>query len=51
MGVYAKSPYCMGAKIWHNLPLHIMNLNAKNTFKYELQMYLRTIDNKLFNIG
>ena len=41
MGVYAKSPYYVGANMWNVLPLNIRNSNTKAHFKYEIKDRLK----------
>ena len=41
MGVYAKSPYYVGASMWNALPVNIQNLNSKERFKCEIKERLK----------
>ena len=40
-GVYAKSPYYVGASLWNDLPMTTRNMNTKGQFKRELKDRLR----------
>ena len=41
MGVYAKSPYYVGANMWNVLSFNIRNSNTKAHFKYEIKDHLK----------
>ena len=41
IGVYASSPYYMGANMWNLLPVNIQKMNKKEQFKYELKERLK----------
>ena len=36
LDLYAKSPYCVGAKLWNDLPRHIQKQNSKEQFKHSV---------------
>ena len=36
-GLYAKSPYYIGATMWNGLRTHTQNLNSKERFKCDLK--------------
>ena len=38
-GVYVRSPYYIGSKLWNNLPGHIQNATTKAKFKAELKAH------------
>ena len=41
MGVYASSPYYMGANMWNLLPVNTQNMKKKEPLKYELKERLK----------
>ena len=41
LGVYAKSPFYVGANMWNLLPVNIRNSNTKVRFKNELKDHLK----------
>ena len=40
VGIYANSPYYVGASMWNRLPLDIRNIPIKEHYKRELKNYL-----------
>ena len=40
MGLYAKSPYYVGANMWNRLPVNVQNMNNKEYFKGEIRSRL-----------
>ena len=42
-GVYAKSPYYIGANMWNKLPTNIRSMNKKECFKNEIRNRLNQL--------
>ena len=38
-GVYARSPYYIGSKLWNSLPAFIQNTRTKSKFKNDLKAF------------
>ena len=36
-GIYAKSPFYVGANTWNKFPTNIQNMNSKEKFKREMR--------------
>ena len=41
LGIYSKSPYYMGAKLWNALPNEIKTVDDKERFKNCIKTYVR----------
>ena len=37
VGIYTRSPYYVGSKLWNNIPSNIQNTGTKAQFKHELK--------------
>ena len=35
-GIYSKSPFCIGGKIWNDLPKHVQDSMTKHKFKQSI---------------